>query len=349
MAKVLRIGFAAPLSGDQALVGVPMARCAELALEHARRAGWLGIPVALEPVDDRADPATAAAAARAFAADPAVVGVVGHKNSGPSAAAAPVYHAAGLAQLTPSSTRPDLSRRGYRTFFRLCAHDGVQGAAAARAAVRRLGARRLAVVHDGTGYGRPLARAFAAAARAQGAVVLGTVRLSPGAGSHPRAAERLGRLRPELVFFALTEIDSAALTRDLRAAGVRALLLGTDGGPDSRYPALAGAAGEGVYHTYAGSVLAGEPAWAFARACRERFGEPPPYGAEVYDAASVLLAAVAAAGGGGRAAVLQAVAGTDRVGLTGRIRFDRRGERVSPQVTLWQVHRGAMTFRLRLA
>jgi branched-chain amino acid transport system substrate-binding protein len=344
----LRIGCAVPLSGDQALVGVPMARCAQLALDDARRSGWVRVRVVLELADDRADPQTARRIARRFARDPAVVGVVGHKNSGPTAAAAPIYAAAGLVQVTPSSTRPDLSRRGYRTFFRLCAHDAVQGVAAARVAVDRLGARRLVVVHDGTGYGQPLARAFATGARSAGAVVARVVTISPGGEGSP-AIEQIARARPELVFFALTEIDSSSLTRGLRAAGVEAVLLGTDGGADSRFPALAGPAGEGVFHTYAGSVLAGPRAETFARACRQRFGDPPPFGAEVYDATMLVLAALSEVGRPRREAVRRAVARTDREGLTGRIRFDRRGDRRDPQVTLWQVRRGQMVLLDRLA
>ncbi|MDR7544927.1 MAG: branched-chain amino acid ABC transporter substrate-binding protein [Armatimonadota bacterium] len=348
MAAVLRIGFAAPLTGDQAVVGVPMARCAEMALIDARRAGWLSRRVALEAVDDRADPAWAREVARRFAQDPRVIGVVGHKNSGPSAAAAPVYNAADVVQVTPSATAPDLSRQGYRTFFRLCAHDGRQALAAARAATQILGARRLAVVHDGTGYGRPLARAFSSAVRAVGADLRGALRLVPGAGAHPRVVECVRRLRPDLVFCALTEIDSSALVRDLRAAGVGVRVLGTDGGAGSLFPRLAGPAGEGTYHTYAGSVPAGPMGRAFTRACRKWFGAPPPYGAEVYDAVTVLLAALATVGQADRAAVLAEVKQTDRIGVTGRLRFNRYGDRVDPQVTLWRVRQGRMELVDRL-
>ncbi len=122
-----RIGFAAPLTGDQAIVGVPMRQCAELAVEEINARGSAPFRWKLVAEDDRADPKVAVDVARRFVDDPAVIGVVGHKNSGPSEAAAPIYAEAGLTQMTPSSTNPALSRKGYRTFFRLCAHDTRQG------------------------------------------------------------------------------------------------------------------------------------------------------------------------------------------------------------------------------
>src|SRR3989304_3917161 len=107
---VLTIAFAGPLTGPQ-----------------ASPRSTLPFDLRFRREDDRAKPAEAEIVARRLVADSTVVGVVGHKNSGASAAAAPVYHAAGLAQLTPCSTNAALSQQGYRTFFRLCAHDGLQG------------------------------------------------------------------------------------------------------------------------------------------------------------------------------------------------------------------------------
>ena len=98
----VKIGFAAPLTGDQAIVGVSMCQCAELAVTQTNKQGDLPVDLILQAEDDCADPATAQAVAHRLAADPAVSGVVGHKNSGPSAAAAPIYNNANSTQITPS-------------------------------------------------------------------------------------------------------------------------------------------------------------------------------------------------------------------------------------------------------
>ena len=98
-----RIGFAAPLTGDQAIVGVPMRQCAELAVEEINARESAPFRWKLVAEDDRADPRVAVDVARRFVDDPAVIGVVGHKNSGPSEAAAPIY----------SLVRPSYRRRAF--------------------------------------------------------------------------------------------------------------------------------------------------------------------------------------------------------------------------------------------
>lgn len=341
---VLKIGFAAPFSGDQAIVGIPMRQCAELAVRQANERGDMPFALALQAEDDRADPAQAEAVARRFAADSSVLGVVGHKNSGPSAAAAPIYHAAGLTQIAPSSTNPQLSRQGYHTFFRMCAHDAVQGRVAAEYAVRVLGARRVAVIHDQTDYGQPLAEVVQAAVGQEGAEVVLFEGISEGQTDFSPTVSRIRELSPDLVYFALTEIESAILARQLRAAGVEAGLFGTDGSRESQFLPLAGEAAEGVYQTYAGVDPESAPAaQSFVQAFQGQYGPVPVYGLEVYDATNLLIAALLRVGQHDREAVLAAVAGmADFSGVTGPIQFEPNGDRRDPQVSLWRVEQGQM-------
>ncbi len=315
-----------------------MARCAELAIVRANAEGSLPFHLALRAEDDRADPGAAEAVAHRLVEDSAVVGVVGHKNSGPSASAAPIYHAAGLVQIAPSSTNPSLTQRGYTTFFRMCAHDGIQGAVAARYAIRTLGARRVAVIHDQTEYGLPLAQAFQAAAQIEGADVALLEGIQVGAQDFAETVARISRQAPDLVYFALTEIESALLAGQLRRAGVGAVLFGTDGGSDSKFVALAGEAGDGTYQTYAGTVLGETPtAQTFVRDFTARHGPVPVYGGEVYDAANLIIQALGRTGRPERAALAAQVAASDIEGVTGLIRFAPNGDRVEPQVSIWKV------------
>src|SRR5581483_10655701 len=158
------IGFAAPLSGPQAIVGVPMCRAAALAVQR-HNAAHPAAAVGLRPIDDgataegaRAAAEGARAAALALIDDPAIVGVVGHKNSEPCMAAGPLYAAAGLAQIAPSATNSALSAQGWPTFFRVCA-DNARQAAMACQAIAALDIGHVAVVHDASAYGQPLAEA----------------------------------------------------------------------------------------------------------------------------------------------------------------------------------------------
>jgi branched-chain amino acid transport system substrate-binding protein len=341
---LIKIGFAAPFSGDQAIVGVPMRQCAELAIQQANERADLPFEVALQAEDDRADPVQAEVVAHRLVADPAVIGVVGHKNSGPSAAAAPIYHAAGLTQIAPSSTNPQVSRQGYKTFFRLCAHDGVQGRVAARYAVRNLGIKRAAIIHDQTDYGHPLAQVVRATIGHEKAEVVLFEGITEGATDFGPTAARIRRLSPDLIYFALTEIESSILARQLQAAGIEAVLFGTDGSRESQFLPLAGEAAEGVYQTYAGVDPESMPAaQAVVQDFQARYGAVPVYGLEVYDAVNLLIAALVQAMQPDRQRVLETVRRMpDFAGVTGPIQFEPNGDRQDPQVSIWRVEQGQM-------
>ncbi len=177
------IGFAAPLSTPQAIVGEPMLRTVEMAVADSRARG---LDVEVRAVDDRENEQVAARVAAELAADPSVIAVIGHKNSGPSGAAAPVYAAAGLTQVTQCSTNNALSRAGWPTFFRLCADNERQASVAAEFAYKRDPSARVVAVHDGTDYGRPLVQAFAARLQALSGRAVPLLAMHVGQEAPPR-------------------------------------------------------------------------------------------------------------------------------------------------------------------
>lgn len=338
-----RIAFAAPLTGAESVVGVPMMHAVELAVDETN-AGGLPFPIELLAVDDGADPDRARALAGALVEAGEVLGVVGHKNSGPCTAAGAVYAAAGLAQITPSATSSDLAHRGWPTFFRVCADNDRQATAAAHFALHTLRARRVAAVHDGTAYGRPLAEAFLLAMEAGGADAVPAEPVHLGQRAFGETVRRLAGAECDLIYLGLTEIESASLCRALRAGGVGGLLMGADGGPGSPFPELAGEAAEGVYESYAGADPQAEPrAGAFLRAYAGRYGRVPIFGPEAYDAACLVLEAVRRAAVPRRDRVLAELRAIDGFcGVTGTISFEPDGNRRDAQVTLWRVVGGKM-------
>lgn len=342
---VARIAFLAPLTGPEAVVGVPMRQAVALAIQHAVERQALSCGVELLALDDEASPLRARELARRVVDDEQVVGVVGHKNSGPSSEAGDVYASAGLAQISQSSTNSALAEQGWQTFFRVCADNDAQARAAAQFALDELKVQRVAAVHDQTEYGRPLAETFVSSIRQAGGEVVTVEAVELGQRAFGEVVGRLSAAGCELIYFGLTEIEASFLTRELRAAGVTALLLGADGSRQSPYPRLTGPAAEGVYGTYAG-VDPGSSAEgrAFLRSYEERFGECPIFGAEAYDAAQVLLEALRHAGKPDRSAVLAGVRELEGLaGATGTISFEPSGNRRDAKVTIWQVQDGTMT------
>lgn len=342
---MVAIGFAAPLTGPQALVGLPMCRAAALAVERHNAVRPASERVEFMPVDDGADAPGARAAARRLIEAPEVVGLVGHKNSEPCEAAGALYAAAGLAQITPSATNSALSARGWPTFFRLCA-DNARQAQVACQAIQALRVRRVSIVHDGTAYGQPLAEAALGYLRAAGIEVAAMAELPVGTtdgAALVAVAEALLAGAVELIYAGLTEVEGALLVRELRRRGSAVTYMGAEGGASSAFTQLAGADADGSLHTYAGvdpHVLpsAGE----FLRLYEGRYGAAPGgFAAECYDAAGILLRAIAQSAT--RAAVLHALQRmAPYQGATGTIQFDPRGERRDAAVSLWRARGGRM-------
>lgn len=335
-----QIAFPAPLTTPQSIVGLPMLHVTELAAADARARG---IEVAIKPVDDKEDEAVAAGVAAQIVADTSVIAVIGHKNSGPSKSAAPVYAQAGLVQITQCSTDNSLSRAGWRTFFRMCADNERQAAVAAEFAHRRAPGGRAFAVHDGTDYGKPLVEAFAARLEALSGSPVSVLAMRVGQEDFTDVVDAIRSGRGEIVDLGATEIESSKLMRALRSGGVEGLIISSEGGPDNPIVRLAGDAGERSVHTYAGSDPNATPAAsALARRCREVLGETPPsYMVECYDAVYVIAAALEA-GAATRDEVRNAVAETRLEGIAGSIRFAANGDRVGAPVSLWTIDRGQM-------
>jgi branched-chain amino acid transport system substrate-binding protein len=316
-----------------------------LAVEQANARGDLPFPLELVALDDEASPGKARELAESIVEDRTIVGVVGHKNSGPSAAAGGVYAAGGIAQVSPSSTNSDLARRGWQTFSRVCADNERQATAAADYALETLHVQRVAAVHDGTDYGRPLAESFVQTIEQAGQEIVLVESIHLGQRDFSKVVGRLKDVACDLIYFGLTEIESSYLTRDLRHAGVTSHLFGADGGRQSPFPGLTGELAEGVYETYAGVDPKASPAGkAFLRAYEARNMDCPIFGPEAYDAGCILIEALKRAGMAERSAILAEVRNLHGfTGATGPISFQANGNRRDAKVTIWQVIEGKMT------
>src|SRR3954471_1472839 len=151
------VGVAAPLTGPYEWSGEQTQHAVELAAEELNAAGGLlGQRVTLTFADDYCAPDQAVAAARKLVAEKVVV-AMGHNCSGAAIPASEVYEAAHIPFVTGHPTNPRLTERGLHFTFRIVYRDDAQGAVAAEYMVRRLGALRIAIVHDTRTYGQDLA------------------------------------------------------------------------------------------------------------------------------------------------------------------------------------------------
>jgi ABC-type branched-subunit amino acid transport system substrate-binding protein len=318
-----------------------------LAVEQANSRDDLPFVVEVVVGDDKAQVEAAVAVAQRFIADPQVLGVVGTMNSHTSLAAAPLYYRASLTQISPAASNPGLTQHGYCTFFRVMAHDLYQGQEAARYAVQVLAARRIAIIHDSSSFGEPLAQVFTQTSEGLGVSPVLYRGIQRGQTDFRDLAAAVAAAEPEVIFLAVIEAEGRQLAGQLRQAGVRATLFGTDGLKPSLFLATPGYEVEGPYHTSASTDVRMKPsAAAFAEAYQARYGQLYSiYTAEAYDAANILIAACARANPSDRPGVLAEVARTRNFpGASGSISFDERGDRLDPVIGILRVTGGVPVF-----
>ncbi len=346
---VVKIGFVGPLTGDQAPVGQGMLNGAILAVEQAKAQGPIlpGLEVELVALDDQRSPTQAVSAAKKLVADPDVVAVVGHLNSSCTMPASAVYHQAGMLQITPVSSNPQISRQGFETFYRTCATDDLQGPAAALFAVRELGARRVFILDDMTTYGRGLANEFKRKLKGLGAELLGHEGIPQGDKDFTPVLTKIKAYEPDLLYFAGMFPEGALLMKQRLRVGLTSRFMGGDGLYDASLITLATPeAAEGAYITTIGSDVRQIPtAQAFVRAYEARFGPIGAYSAYAYEAANIALWAVRTAGAKDRGAVLAAMKGLrDYPGIFGPQNFDVKGDSLIKVIGIFTVRDGRFEF-----
>jgi branched-chain amino acid transport system substrate-binding protein len=343
------IGLVAPLTGDQAYVGVGVMQGARMAVEDANIRGPVfgDVKLRLEALDDQHNPTQAVLAANKLIANPDVMGVVGHFNSSCTKAASSIYHEGRVTQITPASTNPEISRQGFDTFFRICATDDVQGPSAATFVREDLKVERIVVLDDQTTYGRGLANEFEKKFNALGGTVLQHDSITQGEKDYMPLLTKIKSLKPELIFFGGIYPELSLLVKQSKKVGLNATWVGGDGIFDITLIKLTGnELAEGIYATMLGVDPHTIPeAKDFVARYEARYGEIGSFSAYSYDAANVLIQAIRLAGTKEREAVLAEVKKMkDYPGILGEVNFDEKGDAIGKSVGIFKVENGKFKF-----
>ncbi len=346
---VVKIGFVAPLTGDQAAHGIDMLHGAQLALEQASSAGPIlpGYRVELLALDDARNPAQAVSAAKRLAADPEVVAVVGHLNSSCTKPASAIYNEARMLHVNPVSSNPEISRQRFDNFFRVCPTDDLQGPAGTKFAMERLGARRIFVIDDMTTYGRGLANEFVKAARARGAEILGHEGITQGEKDFMPLLTKIKAIGPELIYFAGMFPEAALLIKQRFDLKMPTQFLGGDGLFEPTLIELATPqAAEGIHITTLGGDVRQVPtAKEFVSAFEARYGHLGAYSSYAYESTQLALECLRRAGKRSRGAVLAAMKGIKEYpGILGTHTFDSKGDTTIRTIGIYTVRTGKFEF-----
>jgi branched-chain amino acid transport system substrate-binding protein len=348
--RIVKIGCTMPTSGFEARHATTQLLAVKLALEEfQQRTPTTAFSIELVVEDDQVNPEKAAAIARAFAADPDIVAVVGPMNSDTNLAAGPIFAEAGLPHIATAASNRTLSQQGWKTFFRVVANDIHHYRDAAKYAVHVLGATSIAVVNDGSNFTRPMAEGFRDTALQLGASIPAFVGVERGRTDYSEAIRQLGKHPFDLIFFVVIEPVAVVIARQLREAGVMVPFFATDGLKPLPYFATFGYEVDGPYYTNVCADPDIKPeAGRMVERYKARFGsEPTVYVCEAYDAAAIILTAVGGLPGPriGRADVLSALAGIrDYPGTSGLISFDKNGDILHPEIGIYKLQDRQLRF-----
>ena len=109
--KVYTIGFSTALSGVEKKHGEANVEAVKMAFDEAKREN-LDFDLKLVIGDDGAETNKAIEVAKNFSNDSTIVGIIGPNGSDAAKAAAPVYHNAGLPQITFTASLVEVSEKG---------------------------------------------------------------------------------------------------------------------------------------------------------------------------------------------------------------------------------------------
>ncbi|MDZ4764316.1 MAG: branched-chain amino acid ABC transporter substrate-binding protein [Chloroflexota bacterium] len=339
---VIKIASQTPLSGPQSVLGISMRNAVELAIEQlSGPLTEMGYSIEYVPYDDQATADIGVSNAQLIVNDPAILGVIGHLNSGVAIPSSEVYNDNDLVMVSPANTNPLVTDRAYPTVNRICGRDDLQGPTAARFASEELGVQTVYILHDTTAYGQGYAEFFRQEAEALGLTIQGFEGTEEAANFEGILQPILAQ-EPELILFGGIYSQTGIFIRQARDAGYEGFFLGGDGFDSSEFAELAGDAGVGTYYTSVAAPATVYPdAAQFIEDYTAMFDEAPqPFAAQSYDSTAILLAGIEAAVEAAgemptRAAVAEAVRATEEFdGITATYTFDDNGD---PEVGLYYV------------
>ncbi len=337
------IGVAAPMSGSFAMFGDQMRTGAQQAVDDINAAGGVnGAALDLQAMDDKCDPKTADAVANQLAGKGAAM-VVGHLCLSASLAAASVYVATHIIEISPATTWPDYTdKRPGPGIYRLAGRDDQQGVIAGGAIAHRFADKAVAVIDDRSPYGKQLADATRRAMNAAGKREAYTEEYDPGQRDFTGLVERLQAANIGVLYIGGYPTEAGLIARRIRASGLDTAVVGPDALVTNEYRDVAGEAAEGTLVTFAPDARRNPAAATVVQAFRASGIEPEGYVLPSYAAVQVWAEAAKAAGTNDHDAVVKAMDGGRFATVLGKLGFDAKGDMSLPGFVLYQWHDGRL-------
>ncbi len=330
----IKVGLLASLTGSFADEGQEARQVLQLLTDQTNAQGGInGKKIVLITEDDGSDPRTASLAATRLATQGVVV-VIGTYGSSLTEAVQGILDDNGIVQIANGATAIRLTEKGLKNFFRTCPRDDEQARVATQA-IAKLGYKRIAILHDNSTYSKGLADETRGLLQKQpGMRIVFFDALTPGENDYSTILTKLKQAQPTLVFFTGYYREAGLLLRQKREMGFTVPFMGGDATSTDLVKGAGKAAAAGFYfvNPILPKDISGPEAKTFVAEFQKKYGHAPAstYSLLAGDGFRVTVAALKATNGGNSAQVSNYLHNNlkDFPGLTGRIAFNAKGDRV---------------------
>ena len=358
------IGSDLPLQGANRALTTEMAKAVQFILAQDNwKAGKYS--VGFQSCDDSTaaaggyDTAKCTANAAAYAADSAVLGIIGTFNSGCAKIELPVNNRASVAMVSPSNTYPGLTVKapgtapgepgiyyptGKRNYARVVWTDLSQGAADVLFVKNNLHLKNVYVLTDKTTYGEGISTIFQTDAKKEGLKIAGFQPWNPTGTTFQSLATAVKQSGADGVFLGGNVcFQGGKVIKDLRSVlGASFPIMVPDGfTPASATYTTSGGTAVGVYVSQPGvptNQLKGAGAKFASSFAKANGGKSPdPYTAYAAQAAEVLLGAIAASDGTRASVIAHLTNLTIKNGILGSFKINKNGDTTLGIVTIQQI------------
>jgi branched-chain amino acid transport system substrate-binding protein len=334
------IGLQGPITGPWAYEGQMAKQSCEIAAELINQKGGIlgGRKVQILVEDDAGQPQTGALAATKLAGRKGLAGAVSTYGSSICEPASNIYEKAKIVNIAYGSTAVRLTEKGLKYFFRTCGRDDSQGLFFANEVPQKFGAKRIAIMHDNTAFGKGLAENARDAMKPM--VDSGSLSIvyydaiTPGEKDFRVPLTKLREARPDLWYYTGYYAEAALLVSQAREIGITCPFVGGNAAINDEFVKIAGLdVAKGCYMTNEPlpADLPTPQAAEFLKAYRDKFGDIPSSPWPVYAADAVNIIAYAVDKTGSTDGTVLAAYLRDKVngvpGITGKIGFDAKGDR----------------------
>ena len=326
LAEDMTIAVAGPMTGGESAFGRQMKNGAEMAVAELNAAGGLlGKKLVLDVEDDACDPKQARSVAEKIGSAK-IPFVAGHYCSSSSIPASEAYAEGNVLQITPASTNPLFTERKLWNVARVCGRDDQQGLVAGEYIAKNFAGKNIAILNDKTTYGKGLADETKKALNKAGVTEKLFESYTKGDKDFNAIVSRLKAENIDLVYVGGYHQEAGLIVRQMRAQGLKTILMAGDSLADKEFASITGPEGEGTLFTFGPDPRKKPTAAAIVDKFKAKNIDPEGYTLYTYAAMQIWSQAATKAGTTDPKKVIDTIKAGSWDTVIGKIEYDAKGD-----------------------